>query len=165
MNVVGITSSQREVANFDRIYARAELPLAVKEVDYLVILTPYSADTRNIVDAKILGAMKRSAYLINLARGGVVHEEALIQALQDQEIAGAALDVFNQEPLPEGHPFWSLTNLIVMPHLAGFNDEYAGYALPVIEKNLQRYLAGDFSNMLNVIKGHDFSIGAGQVRH
>lgn len=152
MKVIGITSSNRGVGNFDRIYNRAELALAVREVDYLIVLTPYSDETRNIVHAGILAAMKPSAYLVNLARGGIVHEGDLIEALENNTIAGAALDVFNQEPLPKDHPFWSMSNVIVMPHAAGFNDEYADQALPVIETNIQRYMAGDFSNMLNVIR-------------
>jgi D-2-hydroxyacid dehydrogenase (NADP+) len=151
MNVVGISSSKREVQGFDRVYGRGELVSAVREFDYLVVLTPYSPATRHLVDAGVLSAMKPSSYLINLARGGVVDERALITALQRDQIAGAALDVFNQEPLPEDHPFWSMKNVIVMPHLAGFFDSYADRALPVVEENIRRFLAGDTTHMINVV--------------
>jgi D-2-hydroxyacid dehydrogenase (NADP+) len=152
MTVVGITSAKRTVAGFDRVYARDELISAVGDVDYLIALTPYSTATRHIVDAAVLSAMKPTSYFINLARGGVVDEGALIAALQSGRIAGAALDVFNDEPLPQDHPFWTVKNVIVMAHLGGFYDGYAERALPVVEENIRRFLAGDTMNMINVVK-------------
>ena len=151
MNVVGISSSKREVQGFDRVYGRDELVSAVRELDYLVVLTPYSAATRHLVDAGLLSAMKPTSYLINLARGGVVDEQALITALEKDQIAGAALDVFSQEPLPKDHPFWSMKNVIVIPHLAGFFDGYTDRALPVVEENIRRFLVGDTAHMINVV--------------
>ena len=76
-------------------------------VDHFVLLTPYSPATHQMIDAKVFAAMKPSAYLVNLARGGVVDEDALIEALRSKKIAGAALDVFNQEPLPPDNPLWT----------------------------------------------------------
>ena len=152
MTVVGISSTKREVAGFDRMYGRDELERAVREVDYLVLLTPYSPATRGIVGAKTFSAMKPTSYLVNLARGGVVDEEALIKALEQGQIAGAALDVFNQEPLPEDHPFWTMEKVLITPHLGGFYDTYPAYALPVVEENLRRFLAGHTKNMINVVK-------------
>jgi D-2-hydroxyacid dehydrogenase (NADP+) len=155
MTVVGISSAKRAVTNFDQMYARNELANAVSELDYLIVLTPYSSETRNIVNSGIFSAMKRSAYFINLSRGGVVDESALIDALERELIAGAALDVFSEEPLPPDHPFWSMKNVIVMPHLAGFNDQYAEQALPVVVENIRRFLVGDFTNMLNIVRRGD----------
>jgi len=151
MTVVGITSSERTVAGFDRMYTREQLISAVRELDYLVVLIPYSSATRGIVDAALLSAMKPTSYLVNLARGEVVDEQALIAALESGRIAGAALDVFKQEPLPEGHPFWSMKNVIVTPHLGGFFDGYADRALPVVEENIRRFLAGDTAKMTNIV--------------
>jgi D-2-hydroxyacid dehydrogenase (NADP+) len=151
MTVVGISSVPRAVAYFDRIYGRDEFLSAVRDLDYLVALTPYSPATRHIVNAAIFSAMKPTSYFINLARGGVVDEGALIKALENRQIAGAALDVFNDEPLPEDHPFWSMKNVIVTPHLGGFYDGYADRALPVVEENIRRFLAGDLTNMINVV--------------
>jgi len=151
MTVAGISSVRRDVAGFDRVYGRDELVRAVRDLDYLVLLTPYSAQTRGIIGAEVLSAMKPTSYLINLARGGVVDEKALIEALEQGRIAGAALDVFTAEPLPEDHPFWSMENVIVTPHLGGFCDVYVDRALPVIEENLRRFLAGDTKNMINVV--------------
>jgi phosphoglycerate dehydrogenase-like enzyme len=96
--------------------------------------------------------MKPSSYFINLARGGVVDEGALIKALESGQIAAAALDVFNDEPLPQDHPFWSMKNVIVTAHLGGFYDGYADRALPVVEENIRRFLARDTENMINVVK-------------
>jgi D-2-hydroxyacid dehydrogenase (NADP+) len=152
MSVVGISSVERAVPGFDRVYGRNEFISAVCDLDYLVALTPYSPATRHVVDTAIFSAMKPASYFINLARGGIVDEEALIKALENGQIAGAALDVFSQEPLPEDHPFWSMKNVIVTPHLGGFYDGYADRALPVVEENVRRFLAGDIKNMINVVK-------------
>lgn len=152
MTVVGITSVQRTVPSFDRVYARDELLAAVRDLDYLLVLTPFSPATRHLVDSAILSAMKPTSYFINLARGGVVDEVALIKALENGQIAGAALDVFEEEPLPQDHPFWTMKNVIVTPHLGGFYDGYADRALPVVEENIRRFLAGDATNMINVVR-------------
>jgi D-2-hydroxyacid dehydrogenase (NADP+) len=152
MTVVGISSAERTVAGFDRVYGRDELLAAVRDLDYLVALTPYSPATRHIVNAAIFSAMKPTSYFINLARGGVVDEQALIKALENDQIAGAALDVFNDEPLPEDHPLWSMKNVIVTAHVGGFYDGYADRALPVVEENIRRFLAGDLTNMINVVR-------------
>ncbi len=152
MTVVGITSAKREVAGIDRMFLRGELVQAVKDVDFLVVLTPYTPETRGILDAKVFAAMKPHSFLVNLARGGVVDEDALLAALREGRIAGAALDVFAVEPLPEDHPFWAMENVIVTPHLGGFHDQYAEQALPTVEENLRRFLAGDIDNMVNVVK-------------
>lgn len=152
MRVIGITSSPRDVAGFDRMVSRDDLAETVRELDYFVLLTPYSKDTHHIVDARVLAAMKRDAYLINLARGGVVDEDALLEVLRFGGIAGAALDVFSQEPLPQDHPFWTLPNVLITPHVGGFNDGYARQAIPLVLENIRRFLAGDTGNMLNLVK-------------
>lgn len=151
MKVIGISSAPRKVAGFDRMYARAKLEDAVRELDFLVLLTPYTPATRGIVNARVLAAMKPSSYLVNLARGGVVDEDALMQALREGKLAGAALDVFGQEPLPPDHPFWEMPNVIITPHLGGFFDAYPRYALPVVEHNLRHFLAGDTQGMINIV--------------
>ena len=152
MTVVGITSAPRAVPGFDIVHPRDRLVEAVRDLDYLVLLTPYTAETRNSVDAEVLAAMKPGAYLVNLARGGVVDEAALIEALKAKRIAGAALDVFTQEPLPPDHPFWTMDEVIVTTHQGGFCDVYVDFAMPVIEENLRKYLAGDVSGMTNRVE-------------
>ena len=151
MTVVGVSSAPRPVAGFDRMHGRDELLKVVGEFDFLVLLTPLTAATRNSIDANVLAAMKPSSFLINLARGGVVDETALVEALKSGRIAGAALDVFNEEPLPADHPFWGMQNVIVTTHQGGFCDVYIDYALPTVETNMRAFLKGDLGGMINVI--------------
>jgi len=156
MEAVGISSSVRRVPGFDRMHRRDELARVIGCFDHFVILTPYTAETHQIVDARMLAAMKPTAFLINLARGGIVDEEALIVALRRKAIAGAAIDVFVHEPLPADHPFWSMENVILSPHIGAFNADYVAQVLPFVKENMTRYLAGDFARMVNVVrKGAD----------
>jgi D-2-hydroxyacid dehydrogenase (NADP+) len=152
MHVVGISSAQRDVPGFERMWPREQLTDAAAELDYLVLLTPYAAETHGIVSAAVLDAMKPSSFLINVARGGVVDEPALIAALRDGGIAGAALDVFAEEPLAADHPFWTMENVVVTPHTAGFHVGYADEALPIVEENIRRFVAGDVAGMTNVVR-------------
>ena len=151
MRVVGISSTPRTVAGFDRMHSRDELPNVADEFDFLVLLTPLTEKTRNSVDAKVLAAMKPTSFLVNLARGGVVDEPALVEALRAGRISGAALDVFNEEPLPDHHPFWAMPNVIITTHQGGFCDVYIDHALPTVVKNMQCFLNGDIGGMINVV--------------
>jgi phosphoglycerate dehydrogenase-like enzyme len=151
MRVVGVTSAPRNIAGFDRMHRREELAQVVGDFDFFVLLTPLTAATRNSIDAKIFAAMKPTSFLINLARGGVVDEPALIEALNNKRIAAAALDVFSHEPLPVDHPFWSMPIVIITTHQGGFCDVYIDYALPTVETNMACFLNGDFNGMINVV--------------
>jgi len=152
MTVVGVSSAKRDVAGFDRMVHRDELAQVIGSFDHFVILTPLTDETRNIVDAKMLAAMKPSAFLINLARGGIVDEAALIEALKARRIGGAAIDVFVKEPLPADHPFWKMDNVILSPHIGAFNADYVSQVLPFVKENLTYYLAGDYGRMINVVR-------------
>ena len=152
MTVIGVTSSPRPVAGFDSVHPVTELPAVLPHLDYLVLLTPYSSATHHMIDAKVFAAMKPTAYLVNLARGGVVDEDALVAALRDKKIAGAALDVFNQEPLPPDHPLWSFKNVIISTHQGGFCDTYVDLAMPILEHNMRCFLKGDLKGMMNVAR-------------
>ena len=153
MNVVGITNTHRELEHFDKIILRKELIPVVKELDYLVVLVPLDGETRGLVDEHIFSNMKRTAFLINVSRGGVVDENALMTAINNGEIAGAGLDVFEQEPLPVDSPLWSQSNLNLTPHLGGMVDNYAEQAIPILKHNLRVYLRGQIDKMLNLV-GH-----------
>jgi phosphoglycerate dehydrogenase-like enzyme len=152
MTVIGFTSTKRELPGFDRMYRRSDLLKYAGELDYLVLLVPYSEETHHCIDARVFAAMKPSSYLINLARGGIVDETAMIEALESGKIAGAALDVFQEEPLPPEHPLWTTRNVIITPHLGGFCDVYAERALPTIEHNMACFLRGDIDSMVNVVR-------------
>jgi D-2-hydroxyacid dehydrogenase (NADP+) len=134
------------------MHRREELLQVVGEFDFFVLLTPLTAATRNSIDAKVFAAMKPKSFFVNLARGGVVDETALIEALNGKQIAGAALDVFSQEPLPADHPFWSMANVIMTTHQGGFCDVYIDYALPTVETNMRCFLNGDIGGMINVVE-------------
>ncbi len=151
MRVVGLSSSPRDVAGFDRMYASADLARVAGEFDFLVLLTPLTDKTRNSVDAKVFAAMKPKSFLVNLARGGVVDEAALVDALRDKRLAGAALDVFNEEPLPPNHPLWEMKNVIITTHQGGFCDVYIDHALPTVETNMRCFLSGNIGGMINVV--------------
>jgi D-2-hydroxyacid dehydrogenase (NADP+) len=152
MRVVGISSEVRSIAGFDEVRLRSDIASVARELDFLVVLTPLSKETTNLVGHAVLKEMKRGGYLINLARGGVVDESALLDCLQNKRIAGAALDVFLNEPLPAEHPFWSLDNVIITCHQGSMHDGSSQQNLPIIIENLRRFMAGDTANMLNVVK-------------
>jgi len=152
MRVLGISSQTRQVEGFDEIHPRQSCERAIEEADFLVLLTPYSEETHHIINAQTFAQMKSTCHLINLARGGVVNEDDLLVALDSGQIAGAALDVFAQEPLPSTHPLWSQHNVTITPHMGGFYDAYVNEALPVIEENIKQFMAGNFSDMINIVR-------------
>ena len=152
MTVVGFSSTKREVPGFDRMYLRGDLLAVAGELDFLVLLVPYAAATHRLIGAREFAAMKPSSYFVNLARGGIVDEDALMEALESGRIAGAALDVFQTEPLPPDHPLWGTRNVIISAHTGGFCDVYAERALPTIEHNMACFLRGDIDHMVNVVR-------------
>lgn len=152
MKVVGITGSPRPTPGFDRMVKRDDLVTVAPDLDFLVALIPMSAETRNIVGEKVFAAMKPTAYLVNVARGGVVDEAALIKALESGQIAGAGLDVFSQEPLPADNPLWKTKNVTIFPHLGGYSEGYEDRAMPTIAGNMSKYLAGDLKAMVNIVR-------------
>jgi D-2-hydroxyacid dehydrogenase (NADP+) len=152
MTVVGITSAKRPVAGFDSVHGMDEFHSVLPHVDYLVLLTPYSAVTHHMIDATVFAAMKPTSFLINVARGGVVDEDAMVNALINKQIAGAALDVFEHEPLPPDHPLWTFPNVIITTHQGGFCDTYVDLAMPILERNMRCFLTGDLKGMVNVAR-------------
>lgn len=152
MTVVGVDPIQRSVPGVDRMVAWEEVLQVIGDLDFVVLFVPSLPSTRGMINLEFLAAMKPTAYLVNLGRGDVIDDEALTRILKEGRIAGAALDVFREEPLPQDHPFWSLRNIIITPHLGGAFDEYPERALPIIHENMRRFLAGDTDNMLNVVK-------------
>jgi phosphoglycerate dehydrogenase-like enzyme len=119
------------------------------QCDYVVLAVPLTRETRGMIGEQELRAMKRTTYLVNIARGEVCDESALIHALQNGWIAGAGLDVFTQEPLPETSPLWTMPNVILTPHLSGFSPNYERRAVDIFCENLRRYIAGQ--PLLNVV--------------
>lgn len=123
----------------ERLYPGEAIASMAKECDFLVILLPLTEQTRHIINEDVLLAMKPSAVLINVARGSVVDEAALISALAAGQIAGAALDVFEEEPLPSTSPLWNMDNVIISPHVSGNTSLYHRKAVTLFIENLERY--------------------------
>ncbi|GAA0533555.1 MAG: D-2-hydroxyacid dehydrogenase [Pigmentiphaga sp.] len=152
MTVLGISAAPRPVPGFDHMYSRKQAGDAVARADFVLLLVPSTHETRNLVDGAFIERMKRTAFLINLARGSVVHEAALLAALQQGRIAGAYLDTFVTEPLPPGHPFWQLDNVVIAPHAAGMFNGYADAALPILVENIRLYQRGATTDMINLVR-------------
>lgn len=133
-----------------RLYPPQAVGSMVHECDYVVLAIPLTDDTHHMIDAVVLKQMKKTAVLVNIARGAIVDEAALIAALNEGRIAGAALDVFEQEPLPADSPLWSMPNVIVSPHVAGATVLYNAKAAALFKENLQRYL--DNQPLLNRVE-------------
>ncbi|MBZ0300827.1 MAG: D-2-hydroxyacid dehydrogenase [Anaerolineae bacterium] len=123
-----------------RLYPPEALASMVKVCDFVVLTLPLTDSTRHIVNEDILSAMKKTAVLVNVSRGGVVDEAALISALAAEKIAGAGLDVFETEPLPATSPLWQLDQVVITPHISGNNGRIHEKAAALFAENLQRYL-------------------------
>jgi phosphoglycerate dehydrogenase-like enzyme len=126
----------------DAVYLPGQLTEMLPQCDYVVLIVPYTEASHHMIDERALRAMKPSAVLVNIARGGVVEEGALIRALREGWIAGAALDVFAEEPLPADSPLWAMPNVIISPHVAGFTPHYHERVMGIFAENLRRLLDG-----------------------
>jgi D-2-hydroxyacid dehydrogenase (NADP+) len=152
MTVWGVGSVKREVEAVDEFYTRDALPYVASQVDYLVCLAPLRPDTKKMVSADVLSRLKPTAFFLNLSRGELVDEPALLEVLRKRRIAGAALDVFWQEPLPADSPFWGLDNVIVTPRVGGMSDIYIEQAVKIFQENLRRYLMGERRDLINIVQ-------------
>jgi glyoxylate/hydroxypyruvate reductase A len=141
MHVTGYARTTTRLPEFDRIFGPPRLRDFLREADVVVITLPLTDQTRGLIGAEAFAEMKPSAVLVNVARGAIVQQEALLKALQEGEIAGAILDVFETEPLPANHSLWEMPNVTITPHHAGLNipEEIAAFFL----ENLHRYDRGE----------------------
>ena len=155
MQVIGISRTVRPLANFDHMVDHASMLGVLGDVDYLVLTIPYTRATHHIVNAQFLSHMKPSRYLVNIARGGIVDEHALVGVLETGKILGAGLDVFSVEPLPPESALCKLENVILTAHQGGFSDDYVEHAFPVLEENLVAFPAGDLASMVGLCSGKD----------
>ncbi|MCB1993363.1 MAG: hydroxyacid dehydrogenase, partial [Geminicoccaceae bacterium] len=151
LRVIGVARTAAPKPPFDRVVPLADLASIAAEADYLSINVRLTEATRHLIDAALLDAMRPSAFLLNASRGAVVDEAALIRALDERRLAGAYLDVFETEPLPESSPFWRLDNVLITPHCS---DRVADWELchaRFFMANLERRLAGQ--ELLNRVAG------------
>ena len=152
MTVYGIDLVKKEVETVDLFVGPDEMFRVLGDLDFLVVVVPSTPQTKKMVNAKVLSAMKPTAFVLNLGRGEVVDEEALIESLSNGTIAGAALDTFTTEPLPPDHPFWEMNHVIITPHLGGYSDTYLEQMLPIFRENLRRFLQGERRNLVNLVE-------------
>jgi phosphoglycerate dehydrogenase-like enzyme len=147
MRVLGMRRSfaQESVADPDLMqsYPPERLQEMLGQCDYVVLAVPLTAETEHLIGEAELRAMKSSAYLINIARGHVIDEQALVQALREGWIAGAGLDVAEVEPLPSNSPLYGMSNVIITPHVAGLSIHYEQRLAQLFAENLRRYRAGE----------------------
>jgi phosphoglycerate dehydrogenase-like enzyme len=143
MRVRGVARTPRgREGAFEAIDGIGGLVGAVRRADFVVDALPATAETSHVFGEEVFGAMRPSTRFVNVGRGSTVDEQALVRALADGRLAGAALDVFEEEPLPPSSPLWSMPNVIVSPHMSG---DAAGWKEAVVElfvENLERYLTG-----------------------
>ncbi|GAB4547657.1 MAG: D-2-hydroxyacid dehydrogenase [Anaerolineae bacterium] len=139
----------------DRLYPPQAVRSMLAESDFVLCTLPLTSETRGSINAEVISAMKPHAFFVNIGRGGVVDEEALVAALQQGKIGGAGLDVFANEPLPQSSPLWAMENVIISPHISGNSPRYAERAAEVFAENLERYLERrELLNRVDLSRGY-----------
>jgi len=142
MRVTGMRRSDAPVPDVDKLFDRAELHAMLREADFLVLAAPHTPETEGIIGEREIAVLKPSAVLINIGRGALVDEDALIRALQEKRLAGAALDVLREEPPPQDSPLWDMPNVIISPHSASTVTQENARITDIFCDNLRRYLSG-----------------------
>lgn len=150
MRVIGLRKNPSAHAeHVDLLLGMDELPRLLAESDHIVVVLPLTAETRNLITKREFDSMERKAYFYNLARGAIVNEADLVEALRHGKIKGAGLDVFAEEPLDVSSPLWEMENVMITPHVGGLVPHYMRGAVELFLENLRRYLNGE--EMLNVV--------------
>lgn len=142
MRVIGVRARPAAVTGFDEILGASALSGALARSDYIAVCVPLTEATRQLLNRDVLGSVKPGAVLIDVSRGGVVDQSALAEVLRSGRLAGAALDVFETEPLPQDSPFWGMENVIVTPHSAGLYQGWERAAAIMFVENLHRWRVG-----------------------
>jgi len=153
MRVLGLRrqvgKQSKEDSLLEHVYEPGQLWEMLSQCDYVVVTLPFTAQTRGLIAEPEFAVMKKNAVLINIGRGPTVDEQAMIRALSQSKIKGAALDVFDQEPLPHGHPFYSMENVLLSPHCADHTPDWLDDAMRFFLSQLEKFRRGE--NLLNVV--------------
>ena len=143
MEVTGVRRSETPVEGVDRVYANEDLHEAISQATFVVLAVPLTENTEELLGEAEFEAMDEESYIINVSRGAVLDQNALVSALEAGEIRGAALDVFESEPLPEQSPLWGMDDVIVTPHAAAYTREYYEEIATLVRKNVERIEKGE----------------------
>lgn len=156
MRVIGVRRSSTEnVPGVDSMHLFSELPELLVDADFVVLTVPYTSETHHMIGAQELARMKRGSFIINIGRGGTIDEAALLEALDSGHIAGAGLDVFEEEPLPADSPFWTSERVIITAHYSGSTPEYNNRGFDIFIENLRRWAAGEpLQNVVDKVRGY-----------
>lgn len=155
VNIVGINTRGRKAEHFDSCRPMNEMGYALSQADVVVISIPYTKETHHLIDESSFSLMKKGAFLINIARGSIIKEAALIEALKNGNLRGAALDVFEKEPLPQESPLWDMENVIITPHNSWVSEMRNERRYNIIYENLRRYINGEsLMNIVDIEKGY-----------
>ena len=150
MRVIGVKRNPEPQPNIEAIVKPDQLLDVAGEADFLALTCPLTPETEGLIGPKVLAALKPSAILINVARGRVVDEPAMIEALTKRSFAGAGLDCFYEEPLPPTSPLWDMPHVVITPHTAGETRVYERNVMAILDENLARLARGE-TTLLNQI--------------
>ncbi|MBI2907009.1 MAG: D-2-hydroxyacid dehydrogenase [Chloroflexi bacterium] len=149
------TEREHDAGYVDEVFPHAALRDMLAESDFVALALPLTEESRKLIGEKELQAMKPSACIINISRGAIIDEAALIRALKGGRIAGAGLDVFEKEPLPPESELWQMPNVILSSHMAGSTDRMSGHVIELFGQNLRRYVSGQaLANVVTRDKGY-----------
>lgn len=156
VHTIGCNRSGKPADSMQEMVPMDQLAEILPKADVVISILPSTEETKHMLTAEHFQAMKKEAIFMNFGRGDLVKEKVLIDAMENEEIAYAVLDVFEQEPLPQGHPFWSMNNVVVSPHVSSHSEKYVERALEVFVANLKKWLAEDPnpSNLVNMERGY-----------
>ena len=155
LHTLGVRARSKPTANVDEVLGVDALPDLWHRADFIVVCVPLLDSTRRLVGADAFAAMKPTAVIVDVSRGGVIDEAPLLTALEESRIRGAALDVFTTEPLPKGHRFWDLDNVIVTPHCSSVYDGWDLKSVQMFSDNLMRYRKDEtLGNIVNPQRGY-----------
>lgn len=151
MNVIGYNRSKSKVDGFDVVFSITELLNTISEVDFICSILPSNPESKGIIDKELIASMKKGVGIINVGRGDAIDENAFTEALLNNHIGWAAFDVFEKEPLPREHVFWTLENLVITPHASAMTPMYLERAVHIFEENYSIYKMGEVQSMINKV--------------
>lgn len=155
VKILGINASGKNVNHFHQCFSIDKINDIVPQCDFIVIATPYTDETHHLIDENVFASMKEGTYLINIARGSIIDENALVSNLKSGKIKKAALDVFEVEPLPEDSPLWEMDNVIISPHNSWASEMYSRRRYDIAYENMIRYINKEsLVNIVDLKKGY-----------